>query len=237
VEIAATTIVSYEDNGVLLYLLVITINNQDQMKSYLYKPLDHSKGEIRLVEVLPGDGLVCVKLHVFPLAEAPPFDALSYTWGQSKCHIIANKAKMQVTHNLLAFLQSIRQCPRVPLLWVDAISINMVNLMEKEYCIRYMPLTYRTATRTLCWTGLEYNSSLRELITTTRQVGNHEEAIAECLSAADILHSTYKVRQSDMKVFQGATTLIDKNTWRNVNEFFNQSYFSRYVEQHNEEPC
>lgn len=108
-------------------------------------------------------------------------------------------------------------------------------MKEKGHTIQNMPAIYFTATRTLCWAGLEYHSSLSELITTARQVGNHEEAIAECLSATDIFHSIYKIRQSDMEVFQAATTLIDINTWRNVDAFFNHRYFSRYVEQYTKE--
>jgi hypothetical protein len=126
--------------------------------------------------------------------------------------IICNGTMVRVSANLLAFLQSIRHCSHVPWLWVDAILITEIGAEDIIHSDKNMPAIYRTATRTLCWTGLEYHSSLRKLITTTRQVGNHKEAIAECLLATDILHSAYKIRQSDMEVFQAATTLIDINT-------------------------
>ena len=50
----------------------------------LYKPLDKSKKEIRLLRILPAqsskDELVCCLVRA-DLDDRPPYDALSYTWG------------------------------------------------------------------------------------------------------------------------------------------------------------
>ena len=54
-------------------------------KAYQYRPLP-SPGYIRLLEVYPAPasdstGNIAVSLQTFPVHNAPPFQALSYTWG------------------------------------------------------------------------------------------------------------------------------------------------------------
>jgi hypothetical protein len=103
----------------------------------LYQPLDESRSEIRLLEVLSsaGDGGVKCRLSVSSLEGNPTFTALSYVWGDPGVteDIILNDEVFPVTKNLSAALKYIKahwcsyfpdRSPSLFRLWVDAICIN-----------------------------------------------------------------------------------------------------------------
>jgi len=65
-----------------------------------YKPLDITKGEIRLLEILrDGQPDIQCKLINVPLDEAPPYDTISYVWGDplDKKEILVNEQTLEVT--------------------------------------------------------------------------------------------------------------------------------------------
>ena len=87
---------------------------------------DLEPGFIRVVIVLPSldehDSVECV-LEECPLANSPPYMALSYTWG-SKSNpgtIAVNHKSFLVTRNLLVALLHLRALGFSGLLWIDAI--------------------------------------------------------------------------------------------------------------------
>ncbi|RSL54342.1 hypothetical protein CEP54_009940 [Fusarium duplospermum] len=77
------------------------------MSSPLYQPLDTTKAEIRLIEILPeGFSLITV-----PLDDAPKYAALSYVWGDPKDQetIVLQGRDVQIGTNLASFLGRIRR--------------------------------------------------------------------------------------------------------------------------------
>ena len=60
---------------------------------------------------LNDDDAICCSLSVFGIAEAPPYTALSYTWGPSTSAYLlyVDDKTFQVRKNLFRFLQV--QCP------------------------------------------------------------------------------------------------------------------------------
>lgn len=84
--------------------------------SSVYKPLDTSRREIRLLEInkLPAtktekQRAIRCSLKQVALREAPPFNALSYVWGgdESSCTVQINDEYLSVRKNLWDFLQAL----------------------------------------------------------------------------------------------------------------------------------
>jgi hypothetical protein len=117
-----------------------------------YRPLDHSKDEIRLLHCLKikGDQLR-FQLHHFPFNETPSFWALSYVWGNTTKTrtILVDGNEVETTENLydalFAHARHIKpHMGSTPLyIWADAICINQSDLEEKVHQIRYMPHIYQ----------------------------------------------------------------------------------------------
>ena len=77
----------------------------------LYPTLDSSVHEIRLLSFIDAGDILSFRLDCFPILQAPPFIALSYTWGLSRDgrhEIRVNGAPTHIRSNLLDALYSIR---------------------------------------------------------------------------------------------------------------------------------
>src|SRR5271168_602522 len=98
-----------------------------------YRPLNESRSEIRLLEILSNDDddVVKCRLSVSSLKDNPEFTALSYVWGDPKItrDIILNNEIFPVTTNLATALGYVkdRWCSYFPdrdsnifRIWVDA---------------------------------------------------------------------------------------------------------------------
>lgn len=125
----------------------------------LYKQLDSSRREIRLIALLPGklfDPIV-VALAPFSLdnADALEYEALSYVWGETSDpqNIELNRVTFPVATNLYVALQFLRIPSGVRILWVDAICINQNDVEERNYQVGLMSSIYSSAWRVLCWLG------------------------------------------------------------------------------------
>ena len=98
---------------------------------------------------------VC-ELVTVPLKEAPPFEAVSHTWGKEvpsipiKVHghecIIVRSA----VDELLFYQRSIF---RSKWLWIDSVCIDQSNIDERDRQILLMTEIYRRASRVIVWLG------------------------------------------------------------------------------------
>jgi hypothetical protein len=203
------------------------------MEPVLYDPRDPPVARVRLLKLVPGVGYpIRINVHDFVLTEAPTFEALSYTWWgeaqeQQQQFVECNGRQINVVKALHTILHFLRQSQYQSYLWVDAISIEQSDPQKKHAGIHHMPLVYRTASRTLCWVGLEQLAQLRTMIATTETLGKYEDLITNCLSATEIYHSTPKVAQEHLRTFEAASTRISQATWQHVNVILGQPYFTR----------
>jgi len=118
-------------------------------------------------------------LHTFELSDAPPFDALSYTWGDPRCPLVDHPLTVDYygpTHptlcdghifparkNLHDALKRLGQSPvfetlnrvRAKYLWVDAICINQDDIQERNAQVLQMGDLYRRAASVIAWLGEE----------------------------------------------------------------------------------
>jgi hypothetical protein len=123
-----------------------------------YRPIDASRGEIRLLELLhPSESEVrpACRIHHHSLDETKDYCALSYVWGDSSSRkmIVVDGIEVSVTenlHNALLGVQSQRMTHENwitdnPILWIDAICIDQANVSEKSAQIPLMHRIYSSA--------------------------------------------------------------------------------------------
>jgi hypothetical protein len=116
-----------------------------------YCPLGKGRN-IRLLTLLPcmdeKTELRC-KRRTFNLDEQPVYDVLSYLWGgpQEQVPVFVDGTKEYVTANLGSALRRFRYegALRSQHLWVDALCLNMADLVERNHGIGLMASIYRQA--------------------------------------------------------------------------------------------
>jgi hypothetical protein len=98
--------------------------------AYVHEPLSDSRTHIRLLKILHGgfeQHVVC-EMSPWPIATAPPYDAISYTWGDPNAttKITINSKSKTVRRNCEYALQQVtaskQSCHHY--LWLDALCIN-----------------------------------------------------------------------------------------------------------------
>lgn len=133
---------------------------------FLYKSL--AEDEIRLLTVhtkyLRYGAIVSAELHTYSRAAAPPYDAVSYAWGDdvSTASMMVNGLSLTIRTTLLEALPYIidsRPEPRTRALWIDAICPNQNDDQEKAIHVLRMNEIYEMASRTLIWLGKADNYS------------------------------------------------------------------------------
>jgi hypothetical protein len=119
-----------------------------------------AKPSFRLLILHPAanyaDPILC-NLAVFPLQadEHPEYEALSYCWGDeaNPGFLTCNGEKFPIRDNLNAGLRRLRLSDHTRILWVDAICINQLDLLEREQQVDFMRDIYRGSAQTLVWLG------------------------------------------------------------------------------------
>ncbi|KAK1749614.1 heterokaryon incompatibility protein-domain-containing protein [Echria macrotheca] len=122
---------------------------------YTYAALNVEKKQIRLIKLerrYPGCDIPC-KLVQFPLAEALPYEAISYTWGSKvKDHLVFFGGKwLPTTRNVYQLLHDRSSFSRTRWLWIDAVCINQDDVEEKNTQVQMMGEIYRAAERVIIW--------------------------------------------------------------------------------------
>lgn len=102
----------------------------------------------------PNERLGCY-CNTFQLEAAPPYEALSYTWGDPlpRIEIQCNDQPVAVGLELSHALMRLR-LPNVPrVVWVDALCINQDDNDEKSLQVPLMGTIFSQATRVAVWLG------------------------------------------------------------------------------------
>ncbi|KAH9206111.1 heterokaryon incompatibility protein-domain-containing protein [Leptodontidium sp. 2 PMI_412] len=141
--------------------------------TFIYEPLP-SATCVRLIELnqrRQPNGEISFTLHTFELNSAPPFDALSYTWGDPACPYLSstkisvhfltavccNGAKLEVQPNLAAAFKELQigDLSRTTYIWIDAICIDQGNPTERSSQVQMMATLYEQAELVIVWLGPE----------------------------------------------------------------------------------
>ncbi|KAH7077902.1 heterokaryon incompatibility protein-domain-containing protein, partial [Paraphoma chrysanthemicola] len=131
-------------------------------QAFTHAPIDLQNNSIRLLEVLPADPndpnsiIQCRLRHDTTTAV---YTCLSYVWGPEdplrKRMILINGKTFWVRHNLVKFLEIASQHfeEAVQSLWVDALCIDQLNLIEKSHQVQRMGMIYSNADHVIAWLG------------------------------------------------------------------------------------
>ncbi|KAK5988139.1 hypothetical protein PT974_12279 [Cladobotryum mycophilum] len=135
-----------------------------------YQPLSGSRS-IRLLKFLSlsRQAITCSLEH-WSIDDAPPYDALSYTWQEALYEnnlsqslksfygaLLCDGTAYPATRNLLDALHVLSKTKACTYLWVDAVCIDQTNLEEKASQILMMGDIYARAARVIVWLGLDIN--------------------------------------------------------------------------------
>jgi hypothetical protein len=154
--------------------------------AYTHKPLDLNKQQIRLVSLSAATNEYV--LENFDWEEAPPFIAVSYTWGPStpSHYINLNGQLFQVRNNLHEFLETLaKRNATGKWLWIDQICIDQSNINERNHQVPMMSRIYSRCKGVVIWLGSD--PDLQRAV---------EHLIWHCDfdALADILQSPYFLR-------------------------------------------
>ena len=132
-----------------------------------YNHLDRTRDEIRLLRLPPKyrtnatprslDGLreskIFCTLERADLRQCPPFEALSYAWGDCNdtLPILLDGFHFQITRNLYSALENLQYEDKDRLLWIDALCINQLDVVERNDQVGHMHDIYSIATRVIVW--------------------------------------------------------------------------------------
>jgi hypothetical protein len=122
---------------------------------YSYTPL--AEKDIRLVRLTRRrlfGGVERSLIHV-SLEKAPPYECVSYTWGDStKTHsILIDGFQLPVSTSVYNILHQRASIWSSRLLWIDAICINQNDTEERARQVQNMRIIYKTANRVTVFLG------------------------------------------------------------------------------------
>jgi hypothetical protein len=127
--------------------------------SFHHLSLNHEAREFRLLKLLKllpyssfDDDVRCDVFHS-SLDNHPPYEALSYAWGDPSitANIQCNAAPYAVTISLATALRYLRAKDGERIMWVDAICINQQDGIEKTHQVRQMRGIYTGAEQVRVW--------------------------------------------------------------------------------------
>lgn len=195
------------------------------------------QGCFRLLSFSDDSGLLC-SLRDYKLAEAPPFIALSYTWGSASYQkgrpksltysIELDGRNFEVQQNLHDALRHLghrarrRQC----LFWVDAICINQKDVDERNSQVKKMKEIYERADRIFAWLGLPFDEE--ETRIAVKLMHDFHVYLFEGLKKhnddIDIVLSTVTRCHAGFPALSKSTVW---SAWDGIAEMFNQPYWHR----------
>jgi hypothetical protein len=131
---------------------------------FVHTRLQDPKNEIRLIHLKPSDAnndeIECT-ISAHPLSDAPPFAAISYTWGDmvSMRNIKVDGKRLSIGENSWLVLWQAR-LHKIPLpVWIDVLSINQTDSFEKGLQVSMMASIYAAAKFTCVGLGPQEDDS------------------------------------------------------------------------------
>ncbi|KAK5988898.1 Heterokaryon incompatibility 6-like protein [Cladobotryum mycophilum] len=140
---------------------MVALHNSLNGQSYPGPSLP-TPNHIRLVFLQPGrDDEITCELVTTELQSAPPYEAVSYTWGDPSdrriIHIKTSESKelaeFSVTSNCFAALRRLRLDDRPRSLWIDALGIDQSDLAERNHQVTLMSQIYSQAAQVVIYLG------------------------------------------------------------------------------------
>lgn len=143
-----------------------------------YKPLRES-GEVRLIKVLPDLDHGHISLTLSHEDLPAEYRCLSYEWREDTAtHIILlNGRPFKVRPNLHDFLRRARETWPNENIWIDAICINQLDVIERGKQVQQMGKIYSGATEVLMWLGADPATDLAVSMFSMCHFADHEATV------------------------------------------------------------
>ncbi|KAF2686495.1 HET-domain-containing protein, partial [Lentithecium fluviatile CBS 122367] len=146
-----------------------SVSRKPLLEKFSYDRLNWASNEIRLIKILPQDPAI-VTDNDYPIAcqiisvslnDNPKYIALSYAWEDTTLSrpLILNGKIFHATTSLDAALHQIRKMRaqnlafREQYFWIDALSINQEDEIEKSWQVQRMNHIFQEAQYALVWLG------------------------------------------------------------------------------------
>lgn len=172
---------------------------------------------VRLFELSPGQGneQVSITLSIHELEHAPPFDAISYVWGDAKQrqNIVCNKKFLSVTQSLDAALRRVRYTDRPRFLWADAICINQGDLREKSHHVAFMCDVYKRAKTVLICMGPDEHGAGDDIVELVQEYAERS--------------APYPNGLKRMPVLEDNSSIIRDPRWKSLARLLSNTWWSR----------
>jgi hypothetical protein len=126
-----------------------------QLEPYEYERLG-DPNTIRLFKLYPGNkGGLAGELIITAIDKCPPYEALSYYWGDpSPYDVVAINGKaLQINKSLTSALKRFRHHHKARTIWADQVSINQKDVNERNQQVQFMNSIYESAQGVLVWLG------------------------------------------------------------------------------------
>lgn len=179
----------------------------------------------RVLYLEPGRGEdvpFCGRLEVINLETAPPYEALSYTWGKDPpCNYIWIQGNpLPIQPNLEGALHALRLENEARCLWIDALCIDQTSKPERSRQVAYMRLVYQYTTRVVVWLGPR-TDGVDVAFETARRIANMGRMIEQGPPGAS--------READatQNIISNTLASLPPNALELLQTLFNREYFSR----------
>jgi Heterokaryon incompatibility protein (HET) len=184
------------------------------IENFSFDKLDDCPSKIRLLRV---EYKSCVAspaytLITVPLAHAPNYEAISYTWDDQKADqaIIINNRQFLVTLNAQRIIENRLFRSRDRWLWIDAVCINQRDNLEKSAQVAIMGSIYRSAALVTVWLD-------------TREV-----KMSDTLLATSLLYTIRRRRIFKRRYHVRNEAFIgNSRMWRALERLITHNYWSR----------
>jgi len=137
----------------------------------VYRPLEDEHRDVRIVCIEPGewqDELRCRIMHkqIKPSVSVY-YEALSYAWEDPELTEVIDRGyaqgKLRTTKSCASAIRRLRYRDRERYLWIDALSINQHNVLERNSQVRMMGDIYERASRIVVYLGEDADNSLHAM--------------------------------------------------------------------------
>jgi Heterokaryon incompatibility protein (HET) len=195
--------------------------------TYQYEELLAGK-RLRLLRLLPGsyDDQIHLELFTVELERAPPYEAVSYCWGDPSDQekIICCGQAMYITRSLYSGMKRFRWPDEERILWADAVCIDQLNNKEKGHQVNMMADVYDHSTAVLVWLGEATSITAEKAFRLIRKINEYVESN---VIESEISKDTWKAVANVLTSIDWSQVFQDDSESEALRDMFCQPWFYR----------
>lgn len=167
------------------------------------------------------------RLVVVDLRDAPVYEAISYTWGDSTDRVLlkCNGRTVPIPRNLEDALKQIRYSDRCRYVWADAVCINQEDLAERGQQVSIMRLIFQGAQRVLVWLGQDHSDQASKAFSVVCDIARSWRPPNGRLRFSSYAKALEPGRGDEQNTLR---EVIDEAGWAALRAMFEARYFRRF---------